>query len=92
MKELATVEDKRCANCKYGRQIVAWMSGGNIEDDGKETKWHLARPIPVGQVRRCYGYWYRRFYKPEIFIYPGVDDTCVNPTKYIAKSLGIDEK
>jgi hypothetical protein len=76
----------RCSNCFYGHQIVAGVGGGNIEEDGTETNWHLTRTIPVGQTRNCFS----RFQKilgaaGEKFIYPNEDDTCINPKKFKRK-------
>lgn len=78
-------KDKRCSNCVFGHQIVALAAGGSVDDSGNETRWLLNRAIPIGQTRNCFNILQKLFLDPEKFIYPGTDDTCINPQKFKQK-------
>ena len=74
--------EARCSACTFGRQLEALAVGGYINEDGSEERWFRNEPIPIGQVRDCYSLLQIMLFEPERFIYPGQDDTCVNPKKF----------
>ena len=84
--------EQRCSNCILGHQIVAGIGGGNIEDDGTETRWYLTSLTPIGQTRNCFG-WIEialsRLGLVELdhYIYPNEDDTCIRPRKFSPKPI-----
>jgi hypothetical protein len=73
---------KRCSECIRGVQLVGSVGGGSESEDGLQEKWYIAEPIPIGQQRNCFGYLETILFEPEKFIYPGHDDTCINPQRY----------
>lgn len=77
--------EKRCSNCFYGHQIVSFVTGGSVDDDGMEERWHTVEPHPIGQTRNCYTWLENFLFHPRKFVYPNADDTCVNPKRYKAK-------
>lgn len=80
--EMTLFKEKRCSNCVYGHKIVAFVMIGNIHDDGSKTREYYTDPIPVGQTRNCFSWLEKKLYRPEKFIYPNEDDTCINPKKF----------
>lgn len=77
--------EKKCANCFYGHQIVSFVVGGSIDEDGIEEHWHTVEPHSIGQTRNCYTWLEVFLFHPDKFIYPNRDDTCVNPKKFKIK-------
>ena len=82
---IEVLTDKRCSKCVFGHQIVSYAMGGSVSDDGTKTGWVLNRTIPVGQTRNCFNWFQRTFEHPPKFIYPNIDDTCINPRKFKQK-------
>lgn len=82
---VVTAKDMKCANCTYGHQIVAGAVGGNIDEEGNETRWRLVEPIKIGQTRNCLNWWQRRVLEISKYVYPNEDDTCINQKKFKKK-------
>jgi hypothetical protein len=80
------LNNKHCSDCIHGHQIVAHIFGEDIKNDGSETRWSLVDPRPIGQTRNCFGFITIKLFKPERFIYPNGDDTCINPQKFKHRS------
>jgi hypothetical protein len=81
---MLTVE-KKCSSCFYGHQIVSFVAGGSVDEEGMEEHWHTVEPHPIGQTRNCYSWLEIFLFHPDKFIYLNRDDTCVNPKKFKAE-------
>lgn len=78
-------QDMRCSNCFYGHQIVASIGGGDIDEEGNEITWRLTEPRKIGMTRNCFSFLQKAFLRPEKFIYPKEDDSCINTKKFRKK-------
>lgn len=78
-------DEMRCSGCFYGHSITVGAFGASVDEGGKQTKWHLANPIEIGQTRNCLNWFQRRILEIPKFIYPNEDDTCINVRKFKSK-------
>ncbi|EKE05689.1 MAG: hypothetical protein ACD_19C00182G0017 [uncultured bacterium] len=82
---VVTTQDMRCSNCVHGHQLVAGVGGGSVDKKGKQTRWHLVKPIEIGFTRNCLNWWQRSVLEIPKFIYPKESDACINPKKFKSK-------